>query len=245
MQTKHLSDGTAISLIQHYLLSDAVDRFVEEVDQNPLFRLNKKQKIFLKTGFRLPEDDRPAMQRLVYLDFFPTLGQMVANEKVLNYLSWHMTKIPLAEGSFGRITVYATLVENQPVFAIDDIQPTRGFRQLLQTNPQSYRDFPWVHYGLAFLNDYFLKHQEWVKNIVAPTRSAIKKAGQLSSHRRTISQGDRKRYYQRPFRDLGWSRFHCPRLFWLNDKKSSDYELWSAPETLPKRLSKLFLNFGL
>jgi hypothetical protein len=245
MQAKHLSDGAGISLVQHYLLSDAVDRFVEEVGQNPLFRLNKKQKIYLKTGYRLPQDDRPAMQRLVYLDFFPTLGQMAANEKTLSYLLWHMTKIPLSEGSFGRMTLYATLVDSEPVLAIDDIQPSRGFRQLLQTQPQSYRHYPWVHYGLAFLNNYFLKHPELIKNIVAPTRSAVRKAGQISDHRRTISQGDRKRYYQRPFRDLGWRRFYCPRLFWLNDKKSSDYELWSAPENLPKRLSKLFLNFGL
>jgi hypothetical protein len=165
MQAKHLSDGAGISLVQHYLLSDAVDRFVEEVGQNPLFRLNKKQKIYLKTGYRLPQDDRPAMQRLVYLDFFPTLGQMAANEKTLSYLLWHMTKIPLSEGSFGRMTLYATLVDSEPVLAIDDIQPSRGFRQLLQTQPQSYRHYPWVHYGLAFLNNYFLNVLTFLLNL--------------------------------------------------------------------------------
>lgn len=220
-------------------LKMAADYFSQYIQEKKVYRFNETRKIFMESRF-LSEIVagkvalNSAEQRLVYIDFFPTFGQISKDRDRLKILFEPMNKISLERGSLGMISVYPTLLDDEPTWAIYDIQPSRGFRQLYKQDKDFYRAYPWMHYGLLFLKHYanHLFGNRLVPNLIAPTMKTIQAENHFDEadrKRGAINEGDRRRYYHRPFMQFNWKKQILP-TFYLDDDKLRDLEMWQAPK---------------
>jgi hypothetical protein len=234
------------------LLQETSYAFSQHIQDQKVYRYDETRKIFMESRFLSDivagkTALNSAEKRLIYIDFFPTLGQFAKDRERLKILFEQMNKISLERGSLGMISVYPTLLNNESTFAIYDIQPSRGFRQLYKQDKDFYRAYPWMHYGLFFLKHYtnHLLGSRSIPNLMAPSMKTIQAENHFAAidrKRGAINEGDRRRYYHRTFMRMHWHKEILP-VFYLDDEKLRDLEMWQAPKPPLKNFWENELDF--
>lgn len=225
-------------------LSQITEALFQIIGKGFCFKVARRGKFWISASrpelnpfYRITESER----RLINIDLFPTLGQVERDRENLKDLFYYpMRQIPLELGSLGRIGLYPTAIGDQTVLALCDIQPSRGFRHIYQVHKKRdenfYSNYPWVHYGLFFLHSLIIQKvlDPWnIKKIVAPTKTTVALQNHWQENRHGyINEGDRKRYYHRPFRQLQWDKQVLPFRHILHDEQYINTELWISPERL-------------